>query len=80
MSGLYMGQSAPLGRGRDIEDVKLSNLVAESPLIVLKKAKLGKSANKAEVYRMQKQQKADAKAASKKQQQRTVLLTKETDD
>ena len=32
LSGLYMGQSAPLGR-RDIEDVKLSNLVAESPLI-----------------------------------------------
>ena len=49
-------------------------------MLQLKKAKLGKSVNKAEVYRLQRQQRAEAKAASRKQQQRTVLLTKEMDD
>ena len=52
LSGLYMGQSAPL-RGKDVEEVSIQHLVAETPMLQLKKAKLGKSANKAEVYRLQ---------------------------
>ena len=57
LAGLYMGQSAPLGK-KDVEDVSLQALVAETPLIQLKKAKLGKATDKAAVYRMQREQKA----------------------
>ena len=80
LSGLFMGTSAPLVKNAT-EDVSLQNLVAETPMLPLKKGKLAKAGGgKAELYRLQRQQKAEAKAAAGKRQQKTVLLTKEADD
>ena len=75
-----MGTSAPLVKKGAGEDVTLQNLVAETPMLPLKKGKLAGAGARAEMYRLQRQQKAEAKAAASKQQQRTVLLTKEADD
>ena len=78
LGGLFMGQSVPINK--EVETMSIENLAAETPLLQPKKNRLAKSANKSEVYKLEKKNKAAAQAIAKSPQQRTVLLTKEIHD